>query len=261
MLFTTKTVHMKATKQLILWATCICLGYITQAQMNPKQQGQKSYVKVNLLGLPIRNIGMQYEKTLSKRVSFALGYRFMPKGPIPFKATLIEMSDKSADAQTAFNSIKFSNYAITPEIRIYAGKKGYGRGFYVAPFMRYGVFNASGVEVDYSAGTITGKILMDGNIKATTAGIMIGAQWALGKRICLDWFILGPHYGSAKGVLSGTSTIPLPTEAQQELSNSLGSIDIPFVEESFSVNANGAKLRLKGPWAGVRGGLSLGIKL
>lgn len=127
--------------------------------------------------------------------------------------------------------------------------------------MRYGVFNASGVEVDYSAGTITGKILMDGNIKATTAGIMIGAQWALGKRICLDWFILGPHYGSAKGVLSGTSTIPLPTEAQQELSNSLGSIDIPFVEESFSVNANGAKLTLKGPWAGVRGGLSLGIKL
>lgn len=114
---------MKATKQLLLWATCICLGYITQAQMNPKQPGQKSYVKVNLLGLPIRNIGMQYEKTLRKRVSFALGYRFMPKGPIPFKTTLIEMSDNSADAQTAFNSIKFSNYAITPEIRIYAGKK------------------------------------------------------------------------------------------------------------------------------------------
>lgn len=170
------------------------------------------------------------------------------------------MSNNSPDAQTAFNTIKFSNSAITPEIRFYAGK-GYGRGFYVAPFLRYGVFNATGVKVDYNAGMQTGAIYMDGNIKGTTFGLMIGSQWQLGKKLCLDWFILGPHYGSAKGTLSGKSTIALFTQAQNDLSNSLGSIDIPFVSESFSVNANGASLTVKGPWAGIRSGLSIGFKL
>lgn len=251
---------MKASNFVTLTVLYACIALNTQAQ-HSSFSDNKSYLKLNLPGLPTRNIGLQYEKTLSKRVSLALGYRFMPKGAIPFKNTLIDMSNNSADAKTAFNSIRFSNYAITPEIRFYAGKKGFGRGFYVAPFMRYAVFNASGVEVDYTAGTSSGVIYMNGNIKGTTAGIMFGSQWAIGKRICLDWFILGPHYGAAKGTLTGTSTVPLSTQAQDDLRTSLGSIDIPFVEEKFSVDASGATLTVKGPWAGIRSGLALGIKL
>lgn len=251
---------MRAAKLILLTTAIYCTVLDANAQQTLSSSEKKSYVKVNLPGLLIRNFGLQYERTLSKRMSFALGYRMMPKGSIPFKQTLIDMSDNSMDAQTAFNTIQFSNSAITPELRIYGGK-GYGRGFYVAPFMRYATFNASGVEVDYNAGTSTGKIEMNGKITGTTFGLMIGSQWSLGKRVCLDWFILGPHYGSAKGTLSGKSSIALPIEAQNDLSSSLGSIDIPFVDETFSVNANGASLTVKGPWAGIRSGLSLGIRL
>ena len=48
---------------------------------------------------------------------------------------------------------------------------------------------------------------MSGTVKTFTVGIMFGSQLKLGKRVNLDWWILGPNYGSSNGKLSGQTTL------------------------------------------------------
>jgi hypothetical protein len=254
---------MKNQFYLIIMMSMLCTVMTSQAQVDKDARTdiRKNYAKINLPGLAIRNYGLQYERAVSKRVSFALGYRFMPTGPIPFKSTILESGNNTPEAEKAINSIELSNMAITPEIRFYMGKKGYGRGFYIAPFYRYGNFKASGVELEYEGdGGATETLLLRGDVKGNTFGLMFGAQWALGKNICLDWFILGPHYGTGSGNLTGLSSMVLNQDQQNEILTTLSDIDIPLVEETYTVNANSASVSLKGPWAGIRAGLSLGIR-
>lgn len=89
---------------------------------------------------------------------------------------------------------------------------------------------------------------------------MFGAQWFLGRHVCLDWWIMGPHYGSGNGSFSGISSQPLSQEEQNDLRRELENLDIPLTNKTVSVNANGATLILDGPWGGIRAGISLGIK-
>jgi len=105
----------------------------------------------------------------------------------------------------------------------------------------------------------TAAFNMEGNIKSSTFGLLLGAQWKLGKRFWLDWQILGPHYGSSKGNIIGNSTISLSANEQTSLRNALLDINLPFSNEKVTVEANKATLSLDGPWAGLRTGLSLGF--
>lgn len=83
------------------------------------------------------------------------------------------------------------------------------------------------------------------------------AQWQLGKRAYLDWWIAGAGYGSSKGRLSGTA--PLNEDAQGALKQELDALELPFVSGEAEVNAGGARMNLKGPWGDFRAGISLGI--
>lgn len=220
----------------------------------------KNFFKVNLPGLLIRNYGVQYERVLTKRISFVLGYRLMPNGSIPMKDRFINITGSTIEAQNAINSLSISNNAITPEIRFYTGK-GYGRGFYLAPFMRQANFKAAGVKVAYPQVTGgQGSLFLSGDVKGTTFGLMMGAQWALGKNICLDWFIIGPHFGRANGSLNAKPNTALAQIEQDEIRKALQELDIPFVNTAITVNANNVGMGISGPWAGLRSGLSLGIR-
>lgn len=254
---------MKNQFRLIITMSMLSLALNANAQDNTGNPPEirKNYLKINLPGLAIRNYGLQYERALSKRVSFAMGYRFMPEGSIPFKSMILKSGNNTPEAEQAINSIRLSNTAITPEIRFYMGKKGYGRGFYIAPFFRYGSFKASGIELEFQGnGGATETMTLNGNVKGYSGGLMFGAQWALGKNICLDWFILGPHYGSGSGILTGTASTTLSQAEQDDLMSTLNQIDIPLIQETFSVTSNTATINFTGPWAGIRSGLSLGIR-
>jgi hypothetical protein len=71
---------------------------------------------------------------------------------------------------------------------------------------------------------------------------------------------LGPHIGKSKGGLYSTSTIPLTISEQADLRTSLQDINLPFTEETVFVDATQSKLVIKGPWAGIRTGISLGFR-
>jgi hypothetical protein len=223
----------------------------------------RNILKANLTGLLLRNYGAQYERVLSHRVSVGLSFRYMPEGPIPFKSTIINnLEDTDQETIDQINSLRLSSMAITPEVRFYLSKKGWGRGFYLAPFYRYASHEVNNVNVEYEdAVSGPSTIAMTGKMSSNTGGLLIGAQWDIGTNLVLDWWIIGPHLGGGNGELKGTSSRPLTASEQADLKNELESIDFPFgIESQVTVNANGAQMKLNGPVAGVRAAIQLGIR-
>lgn len=225
-----------------------------EIQRDSIQKIDKNLAKINLIGFSING---QYERILSKRISLALSYKVLPAGKFLFRS-LIPTSD--AQARESVDNLIVSNSAITPEIRFYLGKKGYGQGFYLAPFFRSAKLGGKGIGIDFTLDNGQAATFnMEGNIKSNTFGLLMGAQWKLGKNFWLDWQILGPHYGSASGSITGKSTVSLSASEQASLGNALRDIDIPFTNETVTIEPNRATLGLKGPWAGLRTGISLGF--
>ena len=225
---------------------------------------QLNFVKINLFGIPLRNYSFQYERVLTKRFSVAISYRKMPNTGLPFKSLISDaVGDEGIEEQKTIENIRINGTAITPEVRLYLGKKGYGRGFYLAPFYRKATFETNNIGFTYEDEDNAGEensINLSGKFTSNTGGLMMGAQWALGKYVCLDWWILGAHAGSGTGDFVGSSIKPLSQSDQDALREELENLDIPFAEKTVTVNANNASLKLEGPWGGIRGGLSLGFK-
>jgi hypothetical protein len=226
-------------------------------------QHKMNIVKLNLLpALFIKNFSVQYERVISKHFSVALGLRFMPNSGIPFKDNIISIADiTDPDASKAINNFKMSNFALTPEMRFYLGRKGYGRGFYIAPYYRYASFQSDDLPIGYTDDSNQQQtITLRGDIKTHSGGLMFGAQWFLGNAVTLDWWIIGAHYGANKGNFSGTTSSPLSAQEQANLQATLNDFSLPVGTITSVVTANGATVNLSGPWAGVRGGLTLGIR-
>lgn len=255
-----KTVFLKIYAMIAF--TCVALSLTAQDQKKQDAVPKKNILKINITSLPIANYHFQFERVLSKKISFALGYRSMPLGGVPFKDNIVSATGGDADMQKTLDQLLISNSAITPELRWYPGKKGYGRGFYIAPFARLGKFHGEGVKIEFSkTGGGTDNISLSGDLSSTTFGLMFGAQWSLGKRLCLDWQIIGPHYGSGSGALKGATSFTLGTLEQNSIRDALSNVNIPLTTATSEVSSNSVKLNLSGPWAGVRAGLSLGFKL
>lgn len=246
---------MKFTK--LLFLTLLVVIQNTSAQEIKKDSAQKidkNIVKINLIGFSING---QYERILSKRISVSLSYRLLPSGKFLFRG-LIPTTDPQA--RESRNNLIVSNSAITPEVRFYLGKKGYGQGFYLAPFYRNAKYDGKGIGIDFTLDNgQSATFNMEGNIKTNTYGLLLGAQWKLGKNFWLDWQILGPNYGSASGTIIGKSNIALSRNERTNLQNALNDVTIPLVRKNISVSPNEAILSLNGPWAGLRTGLSLGF--
>ncbi|MFZ9589083.1 MAG: hypothetical protein ACO28V_05085, partial [Chitinophagaceae bacterium] len=215
---------MKTIKLLV--ACLILFLQNTSAQeikIDSTQKIDKNIIKINLIGFSING---QYERILSKRISLTLSYKILPSGKFIFRG-LIPVSDPQARQE--LDNLIVSNSAFTPEIRFYTGKKGYGQGFYLAPFYRSAKFGGKGIGIDFTLDNgRSATFNMEGEIKSSTFGLLLGAQWKLGKHFWLDWQILGPHYGSSKGNIIGNSTISLSANEQTSLRNALLDINLPF---------------------------------
>ncbi len=230
------------------------------AQDENTYYGKSNLVKLNLTSPFLKNYSLQYERILNKRISVALSGRLMPASTLPFKSTIRKEVIKEEDAlmTDAFNQARFSNYAITPEVRFYLGKKGYGQGFYIAPYYRFAQYKIKELHYTYEDFDQDISIRFNGNLKSHTGGFLIGAQWMLSNTVGLDWWILGPNIGGGNGHITGVSNQPIGSDVQQDIRESLeNDLDIPFIKTTVDVNANGANMRLSGPWAGVRAGLLL----
>ena len=252
----------------ILSLLIICALPIARAlDVSPPAPGDsikisKNLIKFNITSALVKNYSLQYERILSKTVSAGVTVRVMPVSGIPHADNLIRWFDiTDPDAQDIIETVNIGNFAITPEIRFYTGKKRYGTGLYFALYYRYGQYTFENAFLPYEteAGSEI-KFNTTGNASSHTGGFMLGAQWALGKHMCLDWWILGPHFGVSSGDILGLPSAPLSREDQQNIRDDLNDIDIPMFEQTVNVTADKVSMVFDGPWGGIRAGLSLGVR-
>ena len=222
----------------------------------------KYLVKINLLGIPLNNYSFQFERAIAKKIAFGLGVRYAPNSGIPLSSQVEGLID-DPETWNQLKNFKTGNLAISPEIRFYMGK-GVFRGFYLAPFARYTKYTAE-VPITFDVPSSTGGaskseiIPLSGDLTTLTGGLLLGVQWKLSKSFYLDWSILGPQYGTSKGSILGKKS--LNADEQTALRNELQNLeDLPLLETTYTVDNNGAKVDLKGPWAGVRSSFSLGVR-
>ncbi len=214
----------------------------------------KNIVKINLGSIAVKNIALQYERTVGKKISVALGVRFQPYGTIPFKSFIEDQAD---DPDVKVGDMKLGNFAISPEFRYYFGKKAL-KGFYVAPYVRYANFKTQ-TPINYTSGSDTKTAFFTGNISSISGGILFGSQFKLSKNFVLDWWILGGHFGSSSGNLKFTAALS-PSD-QADLKSTLDDLDLPLFKIKYEINDKGGTISSKGAWAGFRGfGINLGYR-
>jgi Protein of unknown function (DUF3575) len=219
---------------------------------------KKNIVKINLLPLVFKNISLQYERKIGKRITLAANVHCIPFGKLPFQNTFKNISK---DSSVQYSQFKLGSFGFVPEFRYYLGKKGALHGFYIGPFLSYTHYKMN-LPINYSDNTTTKTGVFGGNLNAITAGVQLGAQFKLGKNMILDWWILGPNYGSATGTLNFSAA--LTDEEQTDLNTQLEKLknDAPLhTIKSYTVSSTGASVKAKGPWGGIRGlGFSLGFR-
>lgn len=236
--------------------------FIFQSNLSAQSQPiKKNYVKLNLTGIPLGNYGVQVEHAMNRKISLALSGRVMPERGLPFKSKLLDaIEDDNQSSRDIIEGVKLSNYALTPEVKFYLGK-GYGQGFYVSLFYRYAHFGLKEIPVNFDLdGGGKETINISGNLNGHSGGFLLGWQKTFANILTLDLWFIGPHKGTSSSSLSGTSAHTLSPAEQDEVRSALEDIDIPLFKVKAEVNSNSAKVKMDGPWLGIRSGITLGVR-
>lgn len=188
-------------------------------------------VKLNVTSLFIGNIFIQDELSLNKWSSVCLSVGIIPSMNI---ASYVSIDDPDNNVK----NVDVSGWNITPEYRYYVSGKG-PRGFYLAPYFRYGKMSMDDFEFTYERDNGTKeKTLVSGEASQTVGGIMVGSQWRLGKRLTLDWWIAGVAFGKSETNFNGTGNFD-PGQ-QQDIVDELRQIedDLPLGDLDYTVTSN-----------------------
>ncbi len=239
-----------------------------QRSTNYLYEGRKSIVKVNLSSLAFNSYQFQAERVLIKPISIGFTYIRANKASVPLaedtSLILFDNSDDFDDDLVFLNMISTASItgnSFMPEIRFYLGK-GFGKGFYLAPFYKHSDYDLNNVEiVEFSRddGTID-NLVTSGNLSSNSFGLLIGTQFNLGSRIILDFF-LGPHVGNYSGGLVRTFDNQLSFNEQLELDSELEAFNLPLNSEAnLEITSDGASIDSSGNWFGIRAGMSIGMR-
>ncbi len=244
----------------ILIVLAFVCSFMAKSQKNDydSQDQKRNLIKVNLTSVVFRNFQLAYERTITKRIGLQVSYGFIPTGQVPLVDEYIKDEN--------INSIKMGGSNFTLEPRIYLGK-GYGQGFYIAPYYRYSHFVIDNLTYNYRSEdpAVSGEkipIAFTGKTNSNNVGLMIGAQWLLGRKDnwVLDVWFIGGHYGGATGTIAGKSGRPLTAYEQNQLKEDIQDLDITLFDYSVSTNSAGAIINLDSKWLGVRSGISFGYR-
>lgn len=247
-------------KCLLLFFPFLLLETYAQEISEPPSN-KMNIIKTNVTAYAFRNINLSYERAINQWFSINVGFGTMSEGKVPFINTFLK--DKDEDR---FQNLRVKATNFTVEPRFYLGS-GYGKGFYVAPYYRYSKVSSNTFDFYYDFKPVNGvtypiPLQGTGSTNGNSGGLMVGVQFFLtrSQNLVLDLWIAGAHYGSGKGDFSLTSDFLLTPEMQQQLKKEIENMDIPFVKYTVETNANGARIKVDGPWAGFRSGLSLGYR-
>jgi hypothetical protein len=258
---------MKFCTSALVLAGSVLSCIFSQAQ-NPVASAKpgKNIFKTNLSAAALSHYSFQYERVANKKQSFAIGFGFSPGVELPFKKDLSDKFGGNTDAARAIETTRFTKITITPEYRFYTSKKQAPEGFYIAPFARYVYMDLS---QDYTFTPSTGTLHLahiDGKLGGVGGGLLIGAQWLLGKqkRVSIDWWIAGAFFGAfTEGKFHGTDPKmnELDADDRANLENDIESVDIPLWTVDATIGDLFIDTELKGTFYGARVmGICIGIR-
>ncbi len=150
----------------------------------------KNVVRMNITNPLIFGSGsivLGYERVLNKHQSFSVNVGRMQ---LP-KFGLFNFSDSTAQIN---KSTKESGFSVTGDYRFYlASENKYAapRGLYIGP---YATFVKMGRENSWDLNTdnFEGKVGTNLNLQFFAAGVQLGYQFVIWKRVALDFVLIGP---------------------------------------------------------------------
>ncbi len=240
-----------------------------------KDKKHRHLVKFNLTNLIINHYYLNYEFAILKFLSVDVGYGMIPKSRIPYIKDFVEepaVTEDTYEMVRALYDTKLAGKIFNASIKLYLGKD-WSQGFYFEPYYRLEKYDVSDfhLEVDddidlagfqHSEDGI--KIDMSGDMTSNSFGLLLGTQWFIGKKkhFLIDVWWLSLHYGSVTATVEGRSNASLTDEQLTDVQNNFDNMDLEndYVEFETEIHKDNAKIKVKGPWAGIRCGLSIGYR-
>lgn len=259
-------------KTICSFLVVILCGFTTSEAVAQYVADGKNMVKFNALTLIGGKFSFEYERLLTNRVTVGTAVSFRPDKALPFRDRVRDWVDDE-NLHVVLDGMRSSNFSVTPEVRFYTSSRGPFRGFYIAPYVKYASYQANmpfdfDVEMEYEGQTVydrTERIPLDGSFQSFTGGVSVGFNFKLSEQLHLDWRLIGPGYGSAKGDITGTMALNADEqaalrEALRELQFELEDLPIPLSTD-YEVSNTGARINLlNSPWASIRTGLSISYR-
>jgi hypothetical protein len=157
----------------------------TTKQMTVESHNEPIPIYNNALRWHIASVGalnasFGYERKIAPRLSLNIGLSGLASPKVFERPAL-----------TTLSIGRFSGFAITPELRFYVRKNTTAfKGFYAAPYFRYSAYKVP--LVFSSLGML--PVVAEGKmyLRNYSAGVQLGYQWLLGRKIVVDWFFFGP---------------------------------------------------------------------
>lgn len=221
------------------------------------QNDDKNAVKLNVIPLVIGEFAVEYERGITDRISLNAGFGYMPDRSLPFKSIIA----KEVGSSSIIDATKLAVFSVALEGRYYLKKKdNQFQGVYVGPFVKYSRYDVS-TSVDYAVGSLVrGSLPLVGDYNTFSAGLAVGMQWMLTRQFLLDWRIIGFGYGHANGSVLGKRA--LSSVEQQEILDKLHIFadDLPVLGLKPELTDQGVRVKINGPWYGIRTALSVGYR-
>ena len=238
----------------IVAATLVTLSATAQVADQP------NIGKVNILGLGVRTLSVQYERALPGKFSFAGSMNIRPGGPVPMRGLFRGYSGAYDSVyNTVLDNSRLSHFSLTPEVRYYFGKRPMS-GFYTA---LYGRFASSTYSASYTHVKDGKEYPVTASARGTSvgAGLLFGAQFPLSDRVVLDWWIAGASINRTSFVVKGRADL---TEVGQEdraaAEEALEDDDVFNGAFDVSIHDNGGIARGALTTPGLRTGLCIGLR-
>ncbi|MCP9747198.1 DUF3575 domain-containing protein [Lacihabitans sp. CS3-21] len=232
---------------------------------------QKNAIKFNVAGPLTQTYSLQYERILTKKISFNNTFFYRQKSLIPFGNQVDTLAKRYGVGLTGIkfkyifmDEAKVGVKGYAPELRFYLGKKK-NRPF-VALFGQYEDFDMAvpaSLSVLYKGLIVDVKTPVNFTFNTLSGGLLIGKQWKW-NRMGLDLVVIGPHFGKAKAFYA---------VAQTELLSKLSEAEKMYLKDKiierfglsgqyFALDIAGEKAEIKSvkpvPYLGIRG---LGVNL
>ena len=195
-------------------------------------------------------------------------YNFKKKNSLEMFLGFPTAMDHKFDYDNSTSSLSTQAFSFFAGYRYYFGKRPHS-GLYVEPYYKYLHHQLNG----FLNGDVNGEAASfdtHTDYKGMGVGAQIGFQFLIAKRICFDFFILGPEANSVKFYSTSTdvsSSIPWTVieadEAEQDIKDALNNIPVigDKIEVSVDQNTRTVSTKYKGFAPGFRFGASIGIRL